>query len=78
MSKENQNVTTKPAGKALTDSAGSRRDKYMYADLADYEETVGYEVNESFADGFRMARMKWGAIIDKVEADGGEVIFENK
>ena len=62
----------------LSASAGSRRDKYMYDDLADYEETVGYKVNEAFAAGFRMARMKWWPIIDKVEADGGEVVFENK
>lgn len=56
--------------------AQSRREAYMYNDLDDFEETVGYKVNEAFATGFRMARMKWGPIMDKVESDGGEVIFE--
>ena len=52
-------------------------ESYMYDDLVDYEGTVGYKVNEAFEAGWRMARMKWGPIIDKVESNGGEITFEN-
>jgi uncharacterized protein YcfJ len=51
---------------------------YMYDDLADFNSSVGYKVNDAFEDGFRMARMKWRPPIDTVECDDGKITSLNR
>ena len=42
-----------------------KSDDFMYADLDDFEKTVGYKVNNTFKDGWTMARLTWGLIWPK-------------
>lgn len=39
-----------------------KADEYMYRDIEDLEDALGFEVNEAVKQGFEFARMKWGML----------------
>jgi len=45
---------------------------YMFKNVEDWEETLGYRVTEGCRIAFNMGRLKWGKLADSIQ-DNAEV-----
>jgi len=42
---------------------------YMFKNVEDWEETLGYRVTEACRIAFNMGRLKWGNLADSIQAN---------